>query len=208
MYSKDSANLAQENFTTEALAIAIEDEPNPMITALCRLDPGAAAGIGLATAAGYRPRTQVSLPGGGRLDLAIEVLDEHGKVQAEVWVEIKIAAPESGRQLDAYEALSRGRGHPVWLVTLAPTRIRDTIKNLTWVELYQAARHPRAMQSTWRDLLSFLEEQYVANDALGPISDREAASLEPAHDLMLKVCAVIVAVHRRLPDVFPPPNSE
>jgi hypothetical protein len=46
-YSKDSAFDAQENFTIEALAMAIEDDPVPMIDALRRLNPQEAARVGL-----------------------------------------------------------------------------------------------------------------------------------------------------------------
>ena len=53
------------------------------------------------------------------------------------------------------------------------------------------------------DLGAFLEEQNVAHDALGPISDREAASLEPAYELIQKVSALVTAVHKKLPDLFP-----
>ena len=95
-YSKDSA---QENFTTEALAIAIEDDPCPIIDALCQLSPDDAARVGLVRCTEefsrlkLRPSTQVSLPVCCRLDLVLDLLSEHGAQLGAVWVEVKIDAP-------------------------------------------------------------------------------------------------------------------
>jgi hypothetical protein len=207
-YSKDSAFTAQENFTTEALGIAIAEDPEPMIEALYRLDPVRAAGLSLRTSI-CRPSTQMALPGGGWLDLVLEIFDDDHRVTAEVWVEVKIDAPESGQQLDYYQQRARDHVCPVWLVTLARSPLRDAVPNLSWNELYRAARHGQAdhrswvEHGSWRDLGAFLEEQNVAHDALGPISDREAGSLEPAYELIQKVSALITAVHKKLPDMFP-----
>ena len=205
-YSKDTAFDAQENFTTEALAVAVQDDPAPMIESLCGVDATRAAALGLRTAADCRPSTQVALPGGGRLDLVLEIVDGRDRVIGEVWIEVKISAPESGPdQHTYYQRRADQRDHPVWLLTLAPAPLRTTIQNLTWNELYRAARHRDAEHPSWRDLRAFLEEQNVANDALGPISDREAASLEPAHDLLLKVSELVISVHRKLPNLFSEP---
>jgi hypothetical protein len=155
--------------------------------------------------------TQVALPGGGWLDLVLEILDDDHRITAEVWVEVKIDAPESGQQLDFYQERAHGRACPVWLVTLARSPLRDAVPNLSWNELYRSARHGQSDHTSWvehgswRDLGAFLEEQNVAHDALGPISDREAASLEPAYELIQKVSALVIAVHKKLPDVFPEP---
>jgi hypothetical protein len=212
-YSKDTAFDALENFTTEALAIAIESDPRPVLEALCRQFPARASDLHLQTASDCRPRTQVALPGGGWLDLVLEILDEAHRVSGEVWIEVKVDAPESGLQLDYYQSCANKHVPTAWLLTLARSAVRTTIPNLTWSQLYQSARHgPIGLKDwiehrNWRDLRTFLEEQNVTNDALGPISDRDAASLEPAHDLILKVTALCVAVHKKFPEVFPAPTA-
>lgn len=202
-YSKDSAFDAQENFTIEALAMAIDDDPGPMVDALNRLNSQEASRVGLLVQQGrtITPSTQVVLDGGGRLDLVLEVR-EGGEIIGAVWVEVKIGAPESGNQLDAYKRCLATAGCGVWLVTLAPGALRDDVDNLHWNELYRSARHPWNPQPSWRDFLAFLEEQNVSNDALGPISDAEAASLEPSHRLAQKVSEVVKVIHRELPNIF------
>jgi hypothetical protein len=193
--------------------MAIADDPGPMIEALYRLDAARATSLSLRTST-CRPSTQVALPGGGWLDLVLEVLDEGGRVVGEVWIEVKIDAPESGQQLDGYRQRALEHTCDVWLVTLARTPLRDTVPNLSWNELYRSARYGRTDHSSWgehrnwRDLGAFLEEQNVAHNALGPISDRDAASLEPAYELIQKVSALVTAVHRRLPGLFPKAVAE
>lgn len=202
-YSKDSAFDAQENFTIEALAMAIEDDPRPMVDALNRLNLQEAARVGLTVREGrtIRPSTQVMLEGGGRLDLVLEVRESRRIIGA-VWVEVKIEAPESGNQLDVYKRCVAKTNYGVWLITLAPRTLRDDVDNLNWNELYKSVRHPLNPKPSWRDFLAFLEEQNVSNDALGPISDAEAASLGPAHQLAQKVSEVVKVIHRDLPDLF------
>ena len=166
-YSKDTAFDAQENFTTEALAMAIADDPRPMIRALRGLDAKQVARVGmleridLGSTVALRSSTQVSLPGGGWLDLVLEVLSEGGSTIGAVWLEVKIGAPESGDQLDSYERHARQAECPVWLITLAHAPLRDTVPNLTWNELYRAVRRPQSPRRSWRDFLTFLEEQNV-----------------------------------------------
>lgn len=208
-YSKDTAFDAQENFATEALAIAIADDPIPMIEALRRVDAQEAARVGLAKTADVLagtvtlvPSTQVALPEGGRLDLVLNVRSDRSAVLGAIWVEVKINASESGLQLDVYNRVARKTVVPVWLVTLAHAPLRESVPNLTWYKLYRTVRHARRKHSSWTDLLAFLEEQNVANDALGPISDAEAASLESAYQLAQKVTEIVKVVHRALPDVF------
>jgi hypothetical protein len=209
MYSKDEVLSAQENFTTEALRMAIEDDPRPMIEALRRVaGPGVADKLNLKIDVRCRPRTQVALRGGGWLDLVLEIVDDH-RPPTEVWVEVKIHAPESGpRQLEYYQARAAKNSPIAWLVTLRHAPLHDTVPNLTWNDLYQVAKHGPPGQKdwqeheSWKDLRDFLEEQDVAHDALGPISDREAASLEPAYELIQKVSALVIAVHKKLPGIF------
>jgi hypothetical protein len=44
----------------------------------------------------------------------------------------------------------------------------------------------------------------IASDALGPVTDREAGSIEAAHGLMTKASSVVSAVYKLLFEVFPP----
>jgi hypothetical protein len=141
------------------------------------------------------------LEGGGRLDLVFDIREGAGIIGA-VWVEVKIGAPESGNQLDVYTRCIAKTNYRVWLVTLAPKRLRDDVDNLEWNELYKSVRHPWNPQRSWRDFLAFLEEQNVSKDALGPISDAEAASLGPAYQLAQKVSEIVKVLHRELPEIF------
>jgi len=95
---------------------------------------------------------------------------------------------------------------PAWLITLGPNPLRDDVPHLPWMDLYQAARTTRPEPAAWADLRRFLEEQMIANDALGPISDREAASLEAAYTFFQKASEVILDAHRSLRDVLPAPS--
>jgi hypothetical protein len=210
MYSKDEVFTAQENFATEALRMAIEDDPRPLVEALRRLAGRAKAEqLSLRRGVDCQATTQVALPGGGWLDLVLRLLDERRGV-SEVWVEVKIDADETGDQLTHYQDCAAASAYPVWLVTLGHAPLRPTVPNLSWNDLYQCAKHgppedrPWLEHRSWKDLRAFLKEQNVADDSLGPISDREAASLEPAYELIQKVSALVVAVHKRLPTVFSP----
>ena len=208
LYSKDDLIRAQENFTTEALRMTIEDDREPMLTALTALDRRTAEEMHLQQCA-WRPRSQVELPPRGWLDLVIELLDDEGVLAGEIWVEVKIDAPQSGQQLTYYAEEACCRGHPVWIVTLAKDPVDDNVPNVSWSLLYQKARRGSPDRRSWRqhwrwkDFCMFLEEQGVTNDALGPVSDAEAASLEPAYQLMNKAAEVIKTVHARAPALIP-----
>jgi len=210
LYSKDTPFIAQENFTTEALALAIEQDPTPVLSALHKvaadrrelLPP---CPFDLRDVNRLLPRTQQYIPGKGFLDLVLEAIGQDGSSMGEVWVEVKIGADETGDQLSAYaEAASLQRN--TWLVTLARTIVRDSVPNLQWLELYRAARETRPRHPAWVDLLQFLEEQAVASDALSPVSDSEAGALEPAFGLFQKASATLAAVHRLLQTIFSEPT--
>ena len=210
-YSKDALITAQENFTTEALRMAIEDDQEPMVEALYSLDPMWAGKLRLRHSH-LRPSSQVPLPRGW-LDLAIEVRGDEGSLRAEVWVEVKIGAKESKDQLAYYWQQALLRPRPIWLLSLGPEPLRSDVQNLTWNDLYLRARHGRRDHRSWRqhrkweDLGKFLEEQKVANDALSPLSDAEAGSLEPAYQLIAKVIEVVKGVNAKVPSIFSPELS-
>ncbi len=197
-YSKASAQEALENFTTEALALAIADDDRPIRAALSAVGAAYLSGMAWSTVATLRPRTQQYAPGGGFLDLVLEAMSDVGTAVGEVWIEVKIGAPESGNQIAAYLDKASGRATPTWLVTLGPAPLRDTVAHVSWMSLYQAARRTTPEHGSWRDLRMFLEEQMVASDALGPISDVEAGSLGPAFGLISKASMVVQRVHERI----------
>ncbi len=207
LYSKDSKVSAQENFTTEALAQAIADDHRPMLAGLRALSLVTSASLDLSGGVTLRPSTQVYLEG-GFLDLVLEVIDETGAARGAVWVEVKIGAPESGDQLDGYRRAASARPRPTWVVTLAGAAVRQDVPNLSWMDLYQRARRTPGEHRSWRDLRMFLEEQMVASDALGPMTDREAGSIEAAYELMQKASEVIAVVHRGFPGLFGPTLSK
>lgn len=65
LYSKDTAFTAQENFTTEALALAILEAAEPMLRAIRRMSTVAECPFAFKSVVSLRPRTQVYIPGGG-----------------------------------------------------------------------------------------------------------------------------------------------
>jgi hypothetical protein len=92
---------ALENFTTEALAAAIQVDPRPLLRAL----PTAVASASPIEAAEVlHVRTQVQVDG-GIVDLVVEVLVD-GEIRS-LWIEVKAHAGLSGAQLDT---LLRGGG--------------------------------------------------------------------------------------------------
>ena len=94
-YAKSTGAGARENFTTEALAGLIHDDPAPILRVLRdggHLPLGKPSDIAL--------DTQVVLPGAGVLDLVLVIVIDGRRY--ELWIEVKVNAGESGTQLDAY----------------------------------------------------------------------------------------------------------
>ena len=120
LYSKDTAFTAQENFTTEALALAVLESAQPMLRAIRRMSTVAECPFAFKSVVSLRPRTQVYTPGGGFLDLVLDAFDANHFVVGEAWVEVKVGAPESGTQLDAYREEEKRQYPRVWLITRAP----------------------------------------------------------------------------------------
>ncbi len=90
--SRAPPNSPLENFTTEALAAAVERDPGPLLRALPRdvADVGA-----LLEARVGRVDTQVRVPG-GIVDLVVDL-----------WIEVNAYAGLSGDQLHAYRAAAK-----------------------------------------------------------------------------------------------------
>ena len=130
-----SPQQAKENFTTEALAIAIGDDPSPMLAALRGVVWGAEGSPVAPEVDGIDAHTQVYVPPDhgyqhSFLDLVLDLTASRATV-ATVWVEVKIDAPESGKQLEKYEC-HRLRRERTWLLTLSREPLREWVPCLPW----------------------------------------------------------------------------
>ena len=100
-YARSTELEATENFTTEALAACIRSDGGSTVAALAGLgfveDPAAIAEVSALT--------QVARPGAGIIDLVLQLRSPERV--SEAWVEVKVAAAESGRQIDAIATTSR-----------------------------------------------------------------------------------------------------
>jgi hypothetical protein len=215
-YAKGDPYVALENFTTEALRTAIEDDPTPMIRALraarppnsgegCQESGLASAGDLLEDVVGLTPRTQVAIPDTGTIDLILETSGT-GRV-GEIWVEVKTGAPETrSASPEDPGQLTRYRDHLIRrsarggvrssLLTLSDSPFECTAW-LSWARLWAAARSSPEVSRTWLDFLSFLKEQNVTDESLMPITAREASALGDASRLLGKASAVLAEVHKR-----------
>jgi len=117
-----------ENFTTEALAAAIERDPAPFLTWV-----GAPPRSSVVTV-----ETQVDLAGAGILDLLVAT-DRHDR-RNEYWLEIKVDAALTGDQMKRYgeEAASRDDPRPAVLL-VGPHRFASVPKSqyLSWQSLWE-----------------------------------------------------------------------
>lgn len=195
-YARTPASDPRENFTTEALAGAIRSDPRPMLKALGRhgiVDPD--------TVDSCTPYTQVFQPGAGTIDLMLQL--SVGSEAREVWVEVKVDAPESGAQLDNYLAFINAGQLRRDLIVLARESLagRESLTTLRWREVARLASMVAPYSSQWSDLVTYLEEIGMTENATYPISLREAASLEDAWGLFQKAASAILAVNRRLPEL-------
>lgn len=96
-YARSSKAEAVENFTTEALAAAIRHDATPFVILLRehqllrRPEPPLEVSV----------ETQVHVRDAGFIDLVTEVRGDSWT--EELWLEVKVDAPESGQQLTNYE---------------------------------------------------------------------------------------------------------
>jgi hypothetical protein len=199
LFSKDNAAVALENFVTEALAIAVRSAHGPLFAALQQTQPPGLPPRPL-PGSNVLVETQVYLAG-AFLDLTLAYTDEDGQA-VEVWIEVKVDAPESGEQLKAYakHAYTPGRKCRTHLVVLSKTPLSNAgdagFVWLPWSTLFTVAHEHGQVNDKWMDLHTFLEEQQVANHSELPITDAEAASLANAHQLITKVASVLSQVNR------------
>lgn len=191
-YARESKADALENFTTEALAAAIRADPGPVVQLL--------RGLLLLPSEGdpidVLPSTQVGVPGAGILDLVIDI--RYPTTTVEFWIELKVMAGESGRQIDNYRehlATLPANGRPT-LVTVARRPIRNPVEIpwISWQSIWRAADRAPTSSTHWHDLRLFLEEIRMADEFDNPVSAREAASLGDAAGLFGKTRRLLAAV--------------
>jgi hypothetical protein len=195
-YARETRADALENFTTEALAAAIRDDPGPLVAVLRSMLLLSSLDEPIEVV----PATQVGVPGTGILDL---VIDARFRDQTtEFWVEVKVMGGESGQQLSSYRRYLNqlpiaNRPH---LVTLARSRLgrEEDIPWIPWQSIWRAAGAASAASRYWADLRSFLEEIRMADALDSPVSAGEAASMEGAAALLGKTIRILAAVASEL----------
>lgn len=171
---------AKENFTTEALAAAIREEPAPFLSALEK--------VGIQCS---RPIEGVDtqVKGGGTPDLLLRPRD-----QRPVLIEVKVGAGESGDQLTRYQAWAERQPE-----NLRPHLVLLSSKNLTedkrwrwlsWQELWKGIRGAPD-HSRWHDLAIWVKEERMADDTFEPVTIDEAGTLLGAHALLWKAVHIL-----------------
>ena len=193
-YAKAPTSSAIENFTTEALAGAVRDDPRPF-AGLLRDAGHLVDGEGI-----VEVLTQVVLPGTGVLDLVARTDRDR-----ELWLEVKVDAGESGTQLDRYLIAAHASGPAAVLLSLGkrPLRPAQQVPNLTWQALRAVVLSTVRPSPFWRDLIQFMAERGMADTYDEPITPAEAISQATAHSLLRKGVRILAATVRDLADVAP-----
>jgi hypothetical protein len=191
-YARADKTRPTENFTTEVLAAAIQTDPTPFLICL--------AGYGLVHSAddvaSVDCRTQSGFPGAGIIDLILDVAEPPAFTS--VWIEVKVDAPESGRQIDAYReylALHPDATRPV-LLTLGPRPLRNDVDLIwiSWQSVWRSVHEATPTSPYWRDFALLLEELGMADRDDEPVAARESAALGDAFALFKKVRRALVNV--------------
>ncbi len=187
-YAKAGNSSPVENFTTEALAAAIREDPSPMLRAL--------SDRGVTIDAACEPRTQVPVARdpsgevqGGQIDL---LLVGDG---CEVCVEVKVDSGPSGDQFKTYlNWRAKRSGRRVVALAKEPEKVApdDSVTELSWQQLWTHARTSQCLY--WRDLCQWLEEKNMVDDSYQPVTDADLHGVEGAHRLVRKTTRILEAV--------------
>jgi len=170
-----------EDFTSEALAIAIRYDPRPLLQVFANTEWKSSSGsplLNLATVVRVTTDTQVYLPvltkdDSGRLDVVADLEDAAG-VRQSVWIEVKINAPVSGKQCKVYLAHREARPAPrPFIVTLTKTRKPcEDITGISWQDIISAvdasANIAPPLDRSWAELVAFLRTEVVLPALGGP----------------------------------------
>lgn len=180
-FAKATDRPPLENFTTEALAGAIREDPSPFLNAVARLKKLSPFRYPVEV---EEVETQVTVAGGGIVDLVVTL--NSGGERRVLWVEIKAHAGLHGEQLEIYvQAAKSYPASKVEVLMLCKHQLIDTVPTLRWNELLQpidGGSHPR-----WRDLRDFLEGHGVADRHDEAITAAELEIAPRAHALLGKV---------------------
>lgn len=178
-YARGQENEQTENFTTEALAAAVREDPTPLLAALQRLYEarGDQEAQALLTTLAAHPRlhvaTQVTLDNRRRIDFRAISKDP----PLQIWIEVKVHSGQSGKsQLPEY--LEEAEKHaPSRVVLLGREDLRPDLPDLaflSWQALYDAVTPELAQRSTWwRELRHFLRELHMADSYETPVTEEE-----------------------------------
>jgi hypothetical protein len=171
-----------ENYTSEALAIAIEHDDGPMRAALASIRWPGSRPFEPHDVVRIRPETQHFLPAvdlardgeirrvrDGYLDLVLTLTLANG-ASSTAWVEVKVDTGEHGDQLDVYADHSSCDPTRPCIFTLSKWEVRSVDRHpkgidigwLRWKDLAAAITQTAGADSCWLDLLSFLDEEGIA----------------------------------------------
>lgn len=217
--SQDVARDPLEDFTTEALAGAIRRDARPMVVALGQSGSFDTTSVSQQHLTVFTQRTYSVPDDEGRVDLVL-LWSAPGSA-VELWIEVKTGSPLSGdRQLQRYARAQRllsardGVDRPR-LVLLSTTDIRSAgdggdatsdlliSAHMSWQDIVEAVGAGPDSDSLWRELVLFLKEKGMTQDATFPITAREATSLDDAHRLYLKSVELLRAVNTAGTSTFP-----
>ena len=155
-FARATENSALENFTTEALANALELDASPLLRAL----PGElAAVIPPDRTRAQRVETQVRIER-GTLDLVIDLVIDDRPLS--LWIEVKAHAGLSGEQLKVYTTEAQRRPHTTHVLMLCKYPQTSDVPTLRW-NVLRAQLSP-ASHEYWLDLRHFLEDHQMADD--------------------------------------------
>jgi len=171
-----------ENYTSEALAIAIEHDDGSMRVALKSIRWPRSTPFDPDDVVQIRPKPQHFLPAAdlapdgeprkvryGYVDLMLTLTRANGGC-CTAWVEVKIDTGEHGNPLDVYaDHAGSDPGRPC-LFTLSKWEVRPAERHpkgvdigwLSWKDLAAAIEQTPGSDSRWADLLSFFEEEGIA----------------------------------------------
>lgn len=215
---------ALEDFTTEAVAGAIRRDSEPMVRALARagaLNTSMVSGQPLTV---FTQRAHLVDGDSIRLDLVLSWPLVPLELWIEVktgaplsgWLDrtrdgVTVRRSQLGRYLDAATVMSATDGiqrPPVVLLAdedvrfsggrAAATGVGGIVPVfVSWQDLADAVREQSAPDSLWLELVTFLKEKRMTQDAAFPITAREATSLADAHQLYRKSLDLLTEVNRR-----------
>lgn len=179
-FARSAENSLLENFTTEALADAVERDPGPLLRALPREVADVAA---FREAHVARVDTQVRVPG-GIVDLVVELVVDGAPLH--LWIEVKAHAGLSGEQLHAYRAAAEGwpsAPSPIVFMLCKYPLTRD-VPTLRWNAL--RARVTADCHHYWLELRDFLEDHRMADDFDAPFTVAQLGAAGDARALLCK----------------------